>query len=94
VGAAIADWHSGLTWSKPSLPYQRHEPGLCCQQFVTTAFRTHDGTHIVVPADDNAVSGTRLHISADDGSTWQIQNTSMDGIHGAVVQLRNGSILG
>ena len=53
-----------------------------------------DGKHIVVPADDNPVSGTRLHVSADDGITWQIQNTSMKGIHGAVVQLRNGSILG
>lgn len=40
------------------------------------------------------MGGTSLHLSPDNGTTWHDPGGAIAGIHGAVVQLRNGSLLG
>jgi formylglycine-generating enzyme required for sulfatase activity len=80
----------GISWTKADLIFPEH--GLKHMP-VETTFQTQDGW-LVLPTD--AVTGgsgsTVLHISKDNGSTWYDPGGSILGIHGAVVQLKNGSL--
>jgi hypothetical protein len=48
---------------------------------------------IALPADTQA-GGTSLHLSPDNGTSWHDPGGHIAGIHGAVVQLKNGTLLG
>ena len=80
----------GASWMDARLIFPEH--GLKHMP-VETTFQTRDGW-LVLPTD--AVPGgsgsTVIHISKDNGSTWYDPGGNILGIHGAVVQLKNGSL--
>lgn len=75
--------NSGATWSPARIIIPDHANGQA--QPANLIFRLHDGT-IVVPGDDNAVNGTRLYVSHDNGATWHIAPGRIQGIHAAVIE--------
>lgn len=81
---------SGKSWSRARLIFPEH--GLKHMP-VETTFQTHDGW-LVLPTDagPNGSGFTVIHISKDNGSTWYNPGGSILGIHGAAVQLKNGSL--
>jgi hypothetical protein len=84
---------NGATWSRARLI--NSERGLPSQP-VTTVFRAQDG-RIVLPVDASRGlegGGTALWMSADDGAAWRISQGVVLGIHGGVVQLKDGRLLG
>ncbi len=84
---------NGATWSRARLINPDRE---LASQPVTTVIRTQDG-HIVLPVDASARrpdGATALWLSPDNGRTWKISPGSIRGIHGAVVQLKDASLLG
>ena len=67
-------------------------PGYAARHMcVETVVRLDNGL-LALPADTQ-VGGTSLHHSPDKGSSWHDPGGALAGIHGAVVQLRNGSLL-
>lgn len=81
---------SGVTWSAARIVVGDHTNGQT--QPANVPFRTRDGT-IVVPGDDNAVNGSRLYISRDNGATWHIPEGRMAGIHVAVAENDDGEVV-
>ena len=83
---------SGASWSKalPVIPEHvgRHQP-------VESVIRTRDGA-IILPCDSypGGLGGTALHLSYDNGQTWTDPGGSIRGIHGGVVQLKDGRLMG
>lgn len=83
---------NGASWSKalPVIPEHvgRHQP-------VESIIRTQDGA-IVLPCDNipGGRGGTALHLSYDNGKTWSDPGGSIRGIHGGVVQLGDGRLMG
>ena len=82
---------NGVTWSKARIIMPEH--GLRHQP-VETVFRTREG-FIVLPADavTGSNGGTALHISRDNGRTWEDAGGTIAGIHGGVTQLKDGRLL-
>jgi len=82
---------SGVTWSTARLIMPEHKNR---QMPVQTVFRAKDGT-IVLPCDAVTVGrgGTALWLSRDNGETWTDPGGTIAGIHGAVVQLADGSLM-
>jgi formylglycine-generating enzyme required for sulfatase activity len=100
--AAAATWGSlaiilrtstdnGVTWSKARLIMPEHS---LRHQPVESVFRTREG-YILLPADavSGGSGGTSLHISRDEGQTWQDAGGTIAGIHAGVVQLKDGRLL-
>jgi sulfatase modifying factor 1 len=86
---------NGATWSAPRLinPY-RNDP-LTPNQPIASAVRLKDGT-LVLPVDAplrQRKGGTALWMSEDGGLTWEISNGTIDGIHAAVVERPDNSLL-
>ncbi len=81
---------SGATWSPTRTLIADHANGQA--QPANLVFRAPDGT-LVLPGDDNAVNGSRLYISRDNGATWTIPPGRMNGIHVAVAQNDDGEIV-
>lgn len=61
---------------------------------VVTLIELHDG-QLLLPTDNctDLIHGTAIHLSRDGGVTWRDPGTSLSGLHGAVVELKNGSLL-
>ena len=81
---------NGKSWSKGRIIFPEH--GLKHMP-VETTIQTHDGW-LVLPTDATTAGegATVLHFSQDNGSTWYDPGGFIRGIHGAVVQLKNGSL--
>jgi formylglycine-generating enzyme required for sulfatase activity len=85
----------GITWSGPRIIGAEH--GLRHQP-VNTLVVLQDGRW-ALPCDNttSGSGGTALHFSSDQGQTWTDANKSNGeyilGIHGTLLQLRNGSLL-
>ena len=79
---------NGATWTKPRLIGPEHNSR---HQVIAGAFQSKDGT-IIAKADANP-GGTALHISKDNGKTWQDQGGTIKGIHAGVVELSDGRLL-
>lgn len=82
---------SGATWTPAELIAPEHGVH---RQPVTTVFRLKDG-RIVLPADaTSAANGdTALWIGTRDGRKWKEQPATLGGIHAAVAQLEDGTLL-
>lgn len=96
---------NGATWSAARLISPEHRPH---HQVIEGAFQTKEG-FLVVPCDavPGGRGGTVLHISKDNGQTWQHpaagrpqptftaggRGAWIAGIHAGVTQLKNGSLL-
>ena len=82
---------NGVTWNKARLIMPEHA---LRHQPVESVFRTHEG-YLLLPAD--AVSGgnggTALHISRDEGATWEDPGGTIAGIHAGVAQRKDGGLL-
>lgn len=81
---------SGATWSPTHIVYPDHASGQV--QPANLPFRTRDGT-LIVPGDDNAVNGSRLYVSRDNGHTWHVPPGRILGIHAAVAENDQGEII-
>lgn len=81
---------SGATWSKARLISPEHD---LRNQMSEPVIRTRDGA-LLVACDANAVGGTSLLISRDNGKTWADSVGAMRGIHGGVVELSDGRLYG
>jgi formylglycine-generating enzyme required for sulfatase activity len=81
---------SGATWSRARLIAPEH--GLR-HQMSEPVIRTRDGA-LMVANDANSVGGTSLLISRDNGETWSDSGGAIRGIHGGVVELRDGGLFG
>lgn len=96
---------NGATWSAPSLVDPEHQVR---NQVIGGMFKTNEGWLIQAgDADPGPVGGTAIHISKDNGKTWEnpymnpavpeykAGNTGglIAGIHAGVVQLKNGSLM-
>lgn len=95
---------NGASWTKGRLIVPEHT---LRNQVIAGMFKTKEG-YLVQPCDagpDNNV-GTAIHISKDNGKTWEDPSTIMSsnfktgetggtiaGIHAGVVQLKNGSLM-
>lgn len=83
---------SGATWSKAHIAIPEH---VGRHQPVESIIRTHEGA-IVLPCDNipGGRGGTALQFSYDNGQTWSDPGRSIQGIHGGVVQLKDGRLMG
>lgn len=82
---------NGVTWSKARIIMPEHA---LRHQPVESVFRTSEG-YIVLPADavSGGSGGTSLHLSRDEGKTWQDAGGTIAGIHAGVVQLKDGRLM-
>lgn len=78
---------SGETWSRARLIVPEHGYR---QMVGEPAFRTSKGA-IVFGAD--AIYGSTVYISYDDGLTWAEPGGTLNGIHAGVVEMRNGRLM-
>jgi len=84
---------NGVTWSKPRLIAPEHglaPPHKSDHMPVACVFRMRNGA-IVLPCD--AGGNTVLHISRDNGETWEESEGTIRGIHAGVAELKDGRIL-
>jgi hypothetical protein len=78
---------SGVTWSRARLIVPEHGYR---QMVGEPAFRTQDGA-IVFGAD--AIYGSTIWISRDNGLTWHDPGGTLNGIHAGIVQLTDGRLM-
>jgi len=78
---------NGVTWSRARLIVPEHGYR---QMVGEPAFRTQEGA-IVFGAD--AVYGSTIWISRDNGLTWTDPGGTLNGIHAGIVQLRDGRLM-
>ena len=97
-------YDNGYTWTPPVLVAPDHTVG---NQLVSGMSRAADGTLIqVCDADPGGVAGSVIHLSRDNGETWQRQGDpanftfaeggtgpNIAGIHAGVVPLRDGRLM-
>ena len=97
-------YDNGYTWTPPVLVAPDHTVG---NQLVSGMSRAADGTLIqVCDADPGGVAGSVVHLSRDNGDSWQRQGDpgnfsfaeggtgpNIAGIHAGVVQLRDGRLM-
>jgi len=82
---------NGATWSKARPIIPEHEAR---HQVVESVFQTKEG-YLVLPCDatPSGSGGTALHISRDQGLTWNDAGGTIAGIHGGVAQLKDGRLI-
>ncbi len=81
----------GRTWTKARVIMPEHNVR---QMPVESIFRTQDG-QILLPNDAVTVGdgGTAVYLSDDNGLTWRDTLGTIAGIHAAIAQLKDGSLL-
>jgi len=79
---------NGATWSKARFIYPDHDTRK--NLVVESVFRTQSGK-ILLPSDGRG--GSVISLSSDEGQTWIDPGGSIKGIHAAVAQLANGSLI-
>lgn len=97
-------YDNGASWTKGSLAVPEHT---LRNQVIAGMFKTKEG-YLVQPCDagPNNNEGTAIHVSKDNGSTWEDPaadkqviieagktGSTIAGIHAGVVQLKDGSLL-
>ncbi len=82
---------NGATWSKARLIVPEH--GLRHMP-IESVFRTQEG-FIILPCDaaTGGRGGTAIHVSRDNGQTWNDAEGRIAGIHAGVVQLKDGRLM-
>ena len=66
---------------------------VCSHQPVETVIRLKNGM-LLLPSDNGSTpAGTAIHLSADNGKHFVDPGGNIAGLHGAVVELNNGSLL-
>jgi formylglycine-generating enzyme required for sulfatase activity len=80
---------SGVSWSETERAMPTYSGRHMC---VETVIKLQSGL-LALPAD-TAGAGTSLHLSEDNGKSWHDSGGSVSGIHGAVVELKNATLLG
>jgi formylglycine-generating enzyme required for sulfatase activity len=78
---------NGVTWSRARLIVPEHGYR---QMVGEPVFRTQDGA-IVFGAD--AIYGSTIWISRDNGLTWHDPGGTLNGIHAGIVQLKDGRLM-
>ena len=82
---------NGKTWSLPQLVEPRHEVR---HQVIAGTLVLRDGTLLqCCDAGAGGQDGTAVHISTDDGLSWQDTGGTIRGIHASVVELSDGTLL-
>jgi formylglycine-generating enzyme len=86
-----ASTDNGVTWSKARLIMPEHA---LRHQPVESVFRTREG-FLLLPADaaSGGNGGTAIHISRDEGTTWEDPGGTIAGIHAGVAQRKDGSLI-
>lgn len=82
---------SGMTWSDARLIMPEHAPR---QMPIESVLRTGDGT-LVLPCDavTGGEGGSALWISDDSGESWRDPGGTIAGIHAAVAERADGSLM-
>ena len=82
---------NGASWSKARITMPEHKNR---QMPIQTVLRARDGS-ILLPCDavTGGRGGTAVWFSHDNGKTWIDSGGTVAGIHAAVVQLRDGSLM-
>jgi formylglycine-generating enzyme required for sulfatase activity len=82
---------NGVTWSKARPIIPEHEAR---HQVAESVLQTKEG-YLVLPCDatPSGSGGTVIHISKDNGLSWQDTGGTLAGIHGGVSQLRDGRLI-
>lgn len=75
--------NNGATWSDARLINPEHQ---LRNQVISSMIRTHEG-YLVVTADAVSIGegGTAIHVSKDEGKTWNDPGGTIAGIHASVV---------
>lgn len=81
----------GNTWTAPRLINAEHTYG---HMPIDGAFRAQDGAIVIhCDAATGGNGGTYLYLSYDEGQTWRNPGGRIAGIHAAVTQLKDGTLL-
>jgi formylglycine-generating enzyme required for sulfatase activity len=82
---------NGATWTRGQLITGEHQRR---SQVIESAFITREG-YFVLPCDASPSSsgGTAIHISKDNGATWNDPGGTIAGIHAGVAQLDDGRLI-
>lgn len=82
---------NGATWSDARLINPEHQ---LRNQVISSMIRTQEG-YLVVAADavSTGEGGTAIHVSRDEGKTWNDPGGTIAGIHASVVQLNDGRLM-
>jgi len=82
---------NGVTWSKARLIIPEHDSR---HQVAEAVFRSNQGYLVLAcDASPSGAGGTAVHISRDQGLTWQDAGGTLAGIHGGVAQLNDGRLI-
>jgi formylglycine-generating enzyme required for sulfatase activity len=82
---------NGASWTRPRIIKPEHGVR---QMPIESVIRTREG-YIILPCDSvtGGRGGTAIHISRDEGETWEDAGGTIAGIHAGVAQLGDGRLL-
>jgi sulfatase modifying factor 1 len=81
---------NGVTWSRPKLILPEH---VTRQQVIPNVIRTREGAILfTADAGPGGTAGSAVHISRDNGQTWEDPGGTIAGIHAGCVQLKDGRL--
>ena len=82
---------NGRTWSEPSLVEAEHAVR---HQVIAGPIICSDGTLVqCCDAGPGGDDGTSIHVSTDDGKTWEDTGATIPGIHAGIVELKDGQLM-
>ncbi|MBO6247259.1 MAG: SUMF1/EgtB/PvdO family nonheme iron enzyme [Bacteroidales bacterium] len=82
---------NGRTWSAPSLVEAEHAVR---HQVIAGPIICSDGTLVqCCDAGPGGDDGTSIHVSADNGKTWEDTGATIPGIHAGIVELKDGRLM-
>lgn len=82
---------NGKSWSAPSIAEAEHAVR---HQVIAGAIVCSDGTIVqCCDAGPGGDDGTAIHLSKDNGNTWEDTGATIPGIHAGVVELKDGSLM-
>ena len=82
---------NGKSWSAPSIAEAEHAVR---HQVIAGPIVCSDGTIVqCCDAGPGGDDGTAIHLSKDNGKTWEDTGATIPGIHAGVVELKDGSLM-